>query len=101
MSENPSVLVVEDDPTVRQFLEVVIKDIDCVTTSVGDGKAAINAIDNNDYDIVFTDLRIPELSGIKVLEYIKKVKPEIDVVIGTAYGSIENAVGQPAVHSPH
>ncbi|HPG37987.1 MAG TPA: sigma-54 dependent transcriptional regulator [bacterium] len=92
MSENPSVLVVEDDPTVRQFLEVVIKDIDCVTTSVGDGKAAINAIDNNDYDIVFTDLRIPELSGIKVLEYIKKVKPEIDVVIGTAYGSIENAV---------
>ncbi len=92
MPENPSVLVVEDDPTVRQFLEVVIKDIDCVTTSVGDGKAAINAIDNNNYDIVFTDLRIPELSGIKVLEYIKKVKPEIDVVIGTAYGSIENAV---------
>ncbi len=88
----PNVLVVEDDPTVRQFLEVVIKDIDCATVSVGDGKAAINAIEEKDFDIVFTDLRIPELSGIKVLEHIKKVKPEIDVVIGTAYGSIENAV---------
>ena len=92
MRDIPNVLVVEDDPTVRQFLEVVIKDIDCATTSVGDGKAAIKAITEKDFDIVFTDLRIPEMSGIKVLEHIKKVKPEIDVVIGTAYGSIENAV---------
>jgi len=92
MHDIPNILVVEDDPTVRQFLEVVIKDIDCTTMSVGDGKAAINAITKKDFDIVFTDLRIPEMSGIKVLEHIKKVKPEIDVVIGTAYGSIENAV---------
>ncbi len=92
MQGRGNVLVVEDDPIVRQFLEIAIKKTDCTITSVSDGKRALNALEKKQYDLVFTDLKLPQVSGLKVLEYVKKVNPNTDVVIGTGYGSIENAV---------
>ncbi len=86
------VLVVEDDPIVRQFLELAIKETDCTITSVADGKRAMDAVTKEDFDLVFTDLKIPEFNGLQVLEYVKKIKPKTNVVVGTGYGSIENAV---------
>ncbi len=92
MAGRGSILVVEDDPVVRKFIETAMKKTDCSITSVGDGRSALNAIQREEFDLVFTDLKLPYVSGIKVLEYIKKNKPQINVVIGTAFGSIENAV---------
>jgi two-component system response regulator AtoC len=87
-----TILVVEDDPVVRRFIEAAINRTDCKVTSVGDGKAALTAIDKEKYDLVITDLKVPAVNGIKVLEYVKKKQPDTSVVIGTAFGSIENAV---------
>lgn len=87
-----TILVVEDDPVVRRFIEAAINKTDCQVTSVGDGKAALTAIDKEKYDLVITDLKVPAVNGIKVLEYVKKRQPDTSVVIGTAFGSIENAV---------
>ncbi len=92
MQGRGSVLVVEDDPIVRQFLEIALKETDCAITSVSDGKRALNALEKQQYDLVFTDLKLPQVSGLQVLEFVKKVNPSTDVVIGTGYGSIENAV---------
>lgn len=92
MQGRGNILVVEDDPIVRQFLEIAIKETDCTITSVSDGKRALNALENQQYDLVFTDLKLPQVSGLQVLEYVKKRNPNTDVVIGTGYGSIETAV---------
>ncbi len=92
MRVNGNVLVVEDDPVIRQFLETAIQKRACNTTSVADGRSALKAIAERDYDLVFADLKIPEVSGMKVLEYARKTRPDTSVVISTAYGSIENAV---------
>lgn len=92
MQGRGNVLVVEDDPIVRRFLEIAIKETDCTITSVSDGKRALNALASQQYDLVFTDLKLPQVSGLQVLEYVKKKNPNTDVVIGTGYGSIENAV---------
>ncbi|NOY57892.1 MAG: sigma-54-dependent Fis family transcriptional regulator [Calditrichaeota bacterium] len=92
MQGRGNVLVVEDDPIVRRFLEIAIKETDCTITSVSDGKRALNALARQQYDLVFTDLKLPQVSGLQVLEYVKKKNPNTDVVIGTGYGSIENAV---------
>jgi DNA-binding NtrC family response regulator len=92
MRAHRNVLVVEDDPVIRQFLETAIQKRSCNITSVADGRSALKAISEKDYDLVFADLKIPQVSGMKVLEYAKKTRPDTSVVISTAYGSIENAV---------
>lgn len=92
MERRKSVLVVEDDPVVRHYLEVTFQEPNTVITSVGDGQSAIDAINKKDFDLVFADVRIPKVNGIQVLQHIKEKKPHINVVIGTAYGSINNAV---------
>ncbi len=92
MRVNGNVLVVEDDPVIRQFLETAIQKRACNITSVADGRSALKAIEEKEYDLVFADLKIPEVSGMKVLEYAKRTRPDTSVVISTAYGSIENAV---------
>jgi DNA-binding NtrC family response regulator len=92
MDRRKSVLVVEDDPVIRHYLEVALQEPYTQVTSVGDGQSAVDAINKKDYDLVFTDLKIPKLNGLQVLRHIKSNKPHINVVIGTAYGTIDNAV---------
>jgi two-component system, NtrC family, response regulator AtoC len=92
MERRKSVLVVEDDPVIRHYLEITFQEPNTQITSVSDGQTAVDVINKRDFDLVFTDLKIPKLNGIQVLRHIKEKKPHIDVVIGTAYGTIDNAV---------
>ena len=92
MERRRNVLVVEDDPVVRNLLEIAFQKENLYTTSVPDGRSALEAINKHDFDLVFTDLRIPEVNGLQVLKHVKQVKPLTNVVVGTAYGSIETAV---------
>ena len=92
MDRRKSVLVVEDDPVIRHYLEVTFQEPNTQIISVGDGQTAVDVINKRDFDLVFTDLKIPKLNGIQVLRHVKEKKPHIDVVIGTAYGTIDNAV---------
>ena len=87
-----NILVAEDDPTIRKFIQAALADTDCSINCVGDGRTAVDAIKRSEYDLVFTDLRMPGLDGLQVLKNVKRLRPQINVVIGTAYGSVENAV---------
>ncbi|CUS76721.1 sigma-54-dependent transcriptional regulator [Candidatus Kryptonium thompsonii] len=53
---------------------------------------AVNYIEQNDVDVVVTDIRLPDMDGMEVLKIIKKINPNIMVIMITAYGTIENAV---------
>ena len=89
---NYCILVVEDDELMRTFLTQILREEGYRVQSAGDGKEALEKIQNGDFDLVITDLKMPKLSGIDLMREMRKEKPEIRWIIITAYGSIPNAV---------
>lgn len=87
-----SVCVIDDDKSQREALKDFLRDIGCSVRTFANGKSCIESIKENNTDVVITDYRMPGLSGIETLERIKEINPEIQVIIVTAYGTIENAV---------
>lgn len=92
--ENPKakILAVDDEEIVldsfRKILVLAGYSVDTVET----GPEALTMAKNNDYDFVFTDLKMPEMDGIEVTKAVKHLQPEVDVIMITGYGTIESAV---------
>jgi response regulator RpfG family c-di-GMP phosphodiesterase len=87
------VLIVDDDPFVRESLSEILCQCDCYETDVAlDGLEGIEKVRSKEYDIVFTDLCMPRLNGIDFLKEIKKLEPTLPVVIITGFSTIENAI---------
>lgn len=86
------ILVIDDEELIRTFItETLTRDgYDVVTAK--NGKEGIHLFKESSYDLVFTDMKMPDLTGIDVLAKIKEISPNTMVVVITAYGSIENAV---------
>ncbi|MCF7885611.1 MAG: sigma-54 dependent transcriptional regulator [Candidatus Marinimicrobia bacterium] len=87
-----SVFVIDDDKSQREALEAFLKDIGCEARTFQNGQECIQAIQNTNVDVVITDYRMPGLSGIETLQKIKNINPMIQVIVVTAYGTIEKAV---------
>ena len=96
MSENqlikPVILVVDDDHPNLNSLEKIFKKERYIVHMASDGSEALEKMRKNDIDIVLTDLKMPGFDGAELLKTIKKIKPEVEVVMMTAYGTVENAV---------
>jgi two-component system, NtrC family, response regulator AtoC len=86
------ILIVDDDELSRGYLNEVLQRNGYTVESVCDGQEAVGMTDENDYDMVFLDMKMPRMDGLKVLERVKKTSKETTVVMITAYGSIESAV---------
>ncbi len=86
------ILVVDDDPLMRDFLCEALERKGYVVQGVGDGQTALDEIREKSYSLVITDLRMPNMGGMKVLEAAKEISPDTDVVVITAYGTVSNAV---------
>ena len=92
--ENPKakILCVDDEPVILDsFRKILVLDGYCVDT-VENGKEALGLIQSHHYDFVFTDLKMPEMSGVDVTKSVKHLRPDIDVVIITGYATVETAV---------
>jgi YesN/AraC family two-component response regulator len=91
--EESRVLIVEDDPEVANFLKGLLSDSYCITI-VSDGRTAIETIDSKESntDVVVLDYRLPDMTGLEVLQKIKEIKPELPVIFITAYGGEDVAV---------
>ncbi len=85
-----SILVVDDEPAQRQFLRAALRDHDVV--SVASGEEARQLLSSRSFDLVITDQKMPGMSGIELLGWIKEQAPETPVLILTAYGTIDSAV---------
>lgn len=92
MNPPPKVLFVDDEERFRmttgRLLEV--RGFDAVP--VGSAKEALDALLNSDYDVVVLDIRMPEMSGIEALAEIKRIRPEVEVIILTGHASVDVAV---------
>lgn len=86
-----SLLVVDDDPAQRQFLRATLER-DYRVTAASDGEEARQLLEKQGYDLVLTDERMPRMSGMELLRWMREHAPETPVVLLTAYGSIESAV---------
>ena len=86
------ILVVDDDDLSRGYLSEALQRNGYSVDNASDGQEAVGMTDKQNYDMIFLDMRMPRMGGMKVLERVKKTSKETTVVIMTAYGSIESAV---------
>ncbi len=86
------ILCVDDEEVVLDsFRKILVLDGYSVDT-VMSGKEALGLIQSHHYDFVFTDLKMPEMSGEEVTKAVKHLRPDIDVIIITGYATVESAV---------
>jgi len=87
-----NILVIDDEAAQRDVLTGYLKKKGYKIFSASSGKEGIEIAGRNPVDIILSDFKMPDLSGLDVLEQVKKINPEISFVIVTAYGTVENAV---------
>jgi putative two-component system response regulator len=90
MEPQETILIVEDEAGPRAALHMILKPLYEIHTT-SNGKDALEVIRNLNIDLVTLDLKMPGLSGIDVLKELKKIKPDVEVVIITGEGSLANA----------
>lgn len=89
---NFSILIVDDEDAQRSVLKGYLEKKGYRIFSASSGNEGIKIVQNNIIDIILSDFKMPDKTGLEVLEEVKKINPEISFVILTAYGTIENAV---------
>ncbi|MBW1696490.1 MAG: sigma-54-dependent Fis family transcriptional regulator [Deltaproteobacteria bacterium] len=87
----PKILVVDDDLSLRQMLNAVLSDDGYEVQEASDGQSAVEAVENQFYDLILLDIRMARMGGIEALKQIKKLSPGIPVIIMTAYASVDTA----------
>src|SRR5512141_1648958 len=86
------ILVADDEPGLREFLVDALALDDHVVVPAPDGKAAAKLLDERGFDLVITDLKMPGMDGMALLRKIRAEQPEVEVIVMTAHGTVDNAV---------
>ena len=89
---NPTALVVDDEPDIRELLAITLERMDITTRVCEDVSGAKRALEEQAYDLCLTDMRLPDASGLELVEWIQRESPEVPVAVITAHGSVELAV---------
>ena len=92
MSDKGRVLIVDDEANARNALAELLRDEGYVTEVAADGQKALKALEGFDPDVVLTDLKMPVMDGLTLLEQGKPLVPHAAFVVMTAFGSIDTAV---------
>jgi len=89
---NINILIADDEEQIRESLSFVLKEEGYNCKTVNDGSNAVKALQEDNYDILITDIKMPGMNGVEVLEKSREISPETIVVLITAYGSVETAI---------
>lgn len=91
-SQKLRVLFVDDETPIREIMKIELPRMGHEVTLCEDGAAALRALEKQTFDAALVDLKMPGMSGWDVIEHIKKVSPETEVVISTGNGDLEAAI---------
>ena len=89
---NTNILIADDEEQIREPLSFVLNKEGYNCKTVNDGSNAIKALQEDNYDILITDIKMPGMNGVEVLEKSREISPETIVILITAYGSVETAI---------
>src|SRR3989304_9397341 len=87
-----SILVVDDEPTIRLLVTSVRRDEGYGGPAAATGEEALQLAARRHFHLVVTDLKMPGISGVEMLERLKRDDPETAVILLTAFGTVEGAV---------
>jgi len=87
----PRILIVDDEVRMQRIFEINFSPKYEVLTC-GDGEEALQAVQTKDVTLMITDLKMPRMNGMTLLQEARKIHPELPVIITTAYGTVEGAV---------
>lgn len=91
-ADSRTVLLADDDENLRRVLEFQLGEAGYKVVTAVDGKEALTIFEQSEVDCIVTDLRMPKLSGLELLEKIKAKNGEVPVIVTTAFGEVETAV---------
>ena len=86
------ILIVDDEIEYQKVLTLILSDVGDSIASCSNGIEALDYIDNNNVDLVLTDLKMPIMDGVELIKRIKEKYDCIEIIVMTAFGSIESAV---------
>jgi len=88
------ILIIEDEAAIRRVLAKILSEESdtYIVEDAEDGVQGLEKIKNNDYDLVLCDIKMPKMDGVEVLEAVKKIKPEIPMVMISGHGDMETAI---------
>ena len=87
-----NILLVDDDAGLRRVIQFKLKQRNFEVTVAENGLQALDEIQKTHFDLVLTDMKMPEMNGIELLEHIKQIKPNLEVILITAHADISHAV---------
>ncbi len=90
--DKPQLLLVDDDKSLLRLLTIRLEGEGYQVTAVEDGQSALKKLQNDSYDVVLSDLRMPGLDGLSLFEEIMGIRKDIPVILMTAHGTISDAV---------
>jgi two-component system nitrogen regulation response regulator NtrX len=88
------ILIIEDEASIRRVLTKILSEENDTyqVEDAEDGLIGFEKIKNNDYDLVLCDIKMPKMDGVEVLQAVKKIKPEIPIVMISGHGDMEIAI---------
>lgn len=88
------ILIIEDEPSIRRVLIKILSEESetYILDEAEDGVIGFEKIKNNDYDLVLCDIKMPKMDGVELLEAVKKIKPEIAIIMISGHGDMETAI---------
>ncbi len=87
-----NILVVDDEPVARQSLSEILRLEGYQVTSVANGELAVEHIRQHTVDLIVLDLKMPGMNGMDVVQVVNQIAPDTEIILLTAYGSMETAV---------
>ncbi len=92
MKNKQKLLFVDDDETFRKVMKKELSRMGYSVVCVGSGEAAIEALKKRNFDVIILDIKMPGIGGLNTLKSIKKMDPEVEVIMLTGRATIESAV---------
>lgn len=89
---NPKILVVDDEESIREFFEIMLKREGYEVMTAQNGRVALDLLKTKNADLIITDIQMPEMSGMELLAQVKEIDIDIPIIMVTAFGSTDTAV---------